>query len=355
MRIAIIGLPASGKTTLFDAITGRRDEPGTYAAPGSLHVGVVHVADERVQFLAGVLEPKKQTLASLEFTDIGGLFTGERANPDSVAAMRDADALVKVVRAFGSEAVPHHRGSIDPLRDLEEIDSDLFVTDLDIIERRIEALRHSVKRPTPEQEQEKVELALLERCREQLDTVGALDRLELTDDERKRLSGFAFLTQKPAAVVVNIGEEQIGDEAAAAPLGERHEPVLPVCADMEKELLALEPEERAPFLDDLGLTELSTQRIIEAALRALDLITFFTSNEKELRAWLLPRGASAVEAAGKIHTDLARGFIRAEVIATDDLRELGSVKDVRAKGKMRLEGKDYVVQDGDVLQIRFSV
>jgi hypothetical protein len=355
MRIAIIGLPGSGKTTLFDAVTGRRDEPGAYAAPGSLHVGVVAVHDERVDFLAGVLKPKKHTYASVEFVDLGGLFTGEKANPDSVAAMRESRALLKVVRAFESAAVPHRRGSVDPRRDLEEMAGDLFVTDLDIIERRMETLRHDVKRPTPKQEEERAELALLERCRAQLDGVGALDRLTLADDERKMLSGFAFLTQKPAVVVLNVGEGQIGDASVAAQLGQRREEVMALCADMERELLRMEPEERAPFMQDLGIAELSAKKIVDASLRALDLISFFTANEKELRAWLVRRGTTAVEAAGEIHTDLARGFIRAEVIAAEDLRALGSVKEARAKGKVKLEGKDYVVQDGDILQIRFSV
>lgn len=356
MKIAIIGLPQSGKTTLFDAITGRREQPGAYAAPGSVHVGVVQVPDERVEFLASVLQPKKTTHASLEFEDIAGLFTGEKPSPEALAAMREADALVKVVRAFRNEAVPHHRGSVDPARDLAEIDGELFITDLAIIERRIETLRHDIKRPTPKQEEEKAELALLERCRAQLDAAGAIDRLTLGEDERKALRGYTFLTQKPAVVVLNIGEGQIGQEATLeATLGGRREPVLTLCADMEKELLALEPEERKPFMDDLGIAELRAPKLTQAVLQALGLITFFTSNEKELRAWLVSRGTTAVEAAGCIHTDLARGFIRAEVIATDDLRQFGSLKDVKAHGKLRLEGKDYVVQDGDLLQIRFSV
>ncbi|MBM4031514.1 MAG: redox-regulated ATPase YchF [Planctomycetes bacterium] len=354
MRIAIIGLPQSGKTTLFDAITGRRDEPGAYAAPGSLHVGVVPVLDGRVDRLAAILQPRKHTYAALEFEDIGGLFTGDRPSPEAVAAMRQADCFVKVVRAFEREDLPHLRGSIDPRRDLEEIGGELFVTDLDIIERRTEALRVSVRHPTPKQEEEKAELALLERCRAQLDSAGALDRLTLSDDERKALRGYTFLTQKPAVVVLNIGEGQIGDEVAQAS-GLCSTPAVALCADMEKELLALEPEERKPFMDALGLAELRAPRVVEAALQALGLISFFTSNEKELRAWLLPRGATAVEGAGKVHTDLARGFIRSEVVAADDLLALGSLKEVKAHGKLRLEGKDYVVQDGDLLQIRFSV
>jgi len=355
MRIAIIGLPQSGKTTLFDAVTGRHEQPGAYAAPGSVHIAVVPVPDPRVEALAAILQPKKATHASLEFLDLAGLFTGEKPNPDALAAMRQADALVKVVRAFPSDAVPHPKGSIDPCRDLSEIDGELFVTDLDIIERRIEALRHSVRHPTPKQEEEKAELALLERCRAQLDAVGALDQLDLTDDERKALRGYTFLTQKPAIIVLNVGEGQVRDEALAASLGERREPILALCADMENELRALDPDERKPFMDDLGLDELRAPRVVAAVLEAMGLLSFFTANEKELRAWLLPRGSTALEAAGHIHTDLAKGFIRAEVVAADDLCRLGSLKDVKAHGKLRLEGKDYVVQDGDVLQIRFAV
>jgi GTP-binding protein YchF len=262
--------------------------------------------------------------------------------------------LVKVVRAFPSDAVPHRKGSVDPRRDLEEIDGDLFVTDLDIIERRIETLRHDVKRPTPKQEEERAELALLERCRAQLGTVGSLDRLTLSEEEQKALRGYTFLTQKPAVVVLNIGEGQMGEEVAqASSLCQQH--VVALCADMEKELLALDPEERKPFMEDLGITELRSAKVVQAALDAIGLITFFTANEKELRAWLVPRGATAVEAAGRVHTDLARGFIRAEVVAANDLLALGSLKEVKAHGKLRLEGKDYIVQDGDLLQIRFSV
>jgi len=355
MRAAIIGLPSSGKTTVFDLLTGRRDEPGAFAAPGTVHVGVATVADERVDLLGDILRPRKRTPAHLEFVDLAGLFTGQKANPEAVAAMREADALVKVVRAFANPAVPHPKGSVDPKRDLDDIQSELFITDLDIIERRIEALRQSVKKPTPRQEEEKAELALLERCRERLEEVGALDRLELSDEDRKRLSGFAFLTQKPSVIVLNIGEEQLGDAEAAAPLGQRSEPVVVLATELEKELMALDPEERKPFLDDYGLSGLSDQALVAATVRALGLITFFTANEKELRAWLIPEGSTAIEAAGKVHTDLARGFIRAEVVAAEELIQVGSMKDLRAKGRVRLEGRDYVVQDGDIIQVRFSV
>lgn len=356
MQIAIIGLPMSGKTTLFDALTGVQEQAGAYAAPGSVHHGMVPVVDERVDFLADIFHPKKRSYAQVEFLDIGGLFTGEKPPVEAVEAMRGADGLVKVVRAFESEAVPHQKGSVDPKRDLEEMESDLFVVDLDIIERRIEKLKESVTKPTPEREEQQEELALLQRCREQLDTVGALEHLELKPAEEKMLRGFTFLTQKSGIVVLNIGEDQLGEEdAAAAALAEAHEPVVPVCAEIEKEILALDPDERTPFLEDLGLEELSAQKVAHSILESLDLISFFTANEKELRAWLIRRGATAIEAAGKVHTDLARGFIRAEVTPAAALREHGSMKEVRAHGKEQLEGKDYVVEDGDILQVRFSV
>jgi GTP-binding protein YchF len=352
MRMAIIGLPASGKTTLFDAITGRRDEPGSYAAPGSTQLGVVHLLDPRVDAVAEIVQPKRITYVLVEFIDLAGLFATPQVDPDSATALRDADGLVKVVRAFENPAVP---GSIDPRRDLDEINADLFVVDLDILERRIERLEQSVKKPTPRQDAEKAELALLERCRKELDAVGAIARLHLTEDEWKTLRGFRFLTEKPGVIVANIGESQVGDESVAASLGERHEPILAVCGDVEKELLGLDPEERGPFLADLGLAELSAQKLVRASLGALDLISFFTAGDKELRAWLIPRGTTAVEAAGKVHTDFARGFVRAEVIASEDFAALGGWKECKAKGKEHLEGKDYVVQDGDILHVRFSV
>ncbi len=356
MRIAMIGLPASGKTTLFDAVTGRREEPGAYAAPGSVHVGAVEVADERLDFLfEQIFQPKRKVYAHLEFVDIGGLFTGGKPEPHAVEAMRDADGLVKVVRAFASDALPHPKGSVDPARDLADLNAELFIVDVDIIERRIDRLRDSVTKPTPKQEEEKAELALLERCRAQLDSVGALDRLELTDDEARALRGFCFLTQKPSLAVVNTGEEHLGDEQAVLDaLGEQAGPALAIDAELEKELLELDPGDREAFMADYGLTELSEDRLVRATLEALDLITFYTGGDKEVRAWLLPRGSAAVEAAGSVHTDMARGFIRAEVAQVADLREHGSFKDVRAAGKERLEGKDYIVHDGDVLHIRFS-
>lgn len=351
MRMAIIGLPASGKTTLFDAITGRRDEPGGYAAPGSTQLGVVHFLDPRVDAIAKLVQPKKITYALIEYIDLAGLFATPEVDPDSAQALRDGDGLVKVARAFENPAVP---GTIDPRRDLDEINADLFVVDLGIIERRIERLELSVKKPTPRQEAEKAELDLLERCRKDLDAVGAMARLTLSEDEWKTLRGFRFLTEKPGVIVANISESQIGDESAAASLGERHEPIVPICAKTEKELLELDPDDRGPFLADLGLTELSAQKLVRASLQALDLISFFTAGEKELRAWLIPRGTPAVEAAGKIHTDLQRGFVRAEVIAGDDFVPFGGWKDCKNKGKERLEGKDYLVQDGDVINIRFT-
>ena len=355
MRIAIIGLPQSGKTTLFDLVTGRREEPGAYAAPGSMQVGVAHVLDPRVDAIAAIVKPKKVTYASMEFLDLAGLFATERPDPDSAMALRDADCLVKVARAFDNPGVPPHKGSIDPRRDLEEINSDLFIADLDILERRIERLQVNVKKPTPRQEAEKVELALLERARVQLEAHGALDRIEVTDEERKALNCFQVLTQKPGVIVANVGEGQIGDASVLAAFGERREPMLAIAAAIEKELADLEPAERGPFLQDLGLAELSGQKLVQAVLKALDYISFFTAGDKEMRAWLIPRGTTAVGAAYNVHTDIARGFIRAEVIAPEDFVGLGGWKECRAKGKEQLEGKDYVVRDGDVINVRFSV
>ncbi len=355
MRIAIIGLPQSGKTTLFDLVTGRQEEPGAYAAPGSLQVGVAHVLDPRVAGISEIEKPKKTTYAGIEFVDLAGLFATERPDPDSAEALRDADGLLKVLRAFEDPNVPPHKGVVDPRRDLEEISADLFIADLDILERRIERLQASVKKPTPRQEAEKIELALLERCDAHLHAAGALDGLSVTEEEEKTLNCFRFLSQKPSAIVVNIGEKHIGDGAALDAFRQRREPVLAVAAATEKELLTLEPAERGPFLQDLGLADLSGQKVVRAVLTALDHITFFTGGDKEVRAWLIPRGTTAVGAAHSVHSDIARGFIRAEVIAADDFIALGGWKECKARGKEHLEGKDYVVQDGDVINVRFSV
>ncbi|NQT86164.1 redox-regulated ATPase YchF [bacterium] len=353
MRIALIGLPQSGKTSLFDALTGRRDEPGGYSAPGSAHLGMAPVLDPRVEAIAKLLKPKKVTYAPLEFVDLAGLFAGEKPPPEAVAAMRDADGLMKFVRAFESDTVPHTRTTIDPKRDLAEIDGDLFITDLDIIERSIASLEASVHKPTVRQQEEKERLAVLRRCHEQLEGPGG--KLDLSPDDEKIVRSYCFLTTKPALTLLNIGDGQIGDADADAALGDVEGTVLPVCAAMERELLDLDPEDRAEFLEDLGLEGLSGQKIIDACLDTIGLITFFTAGDKELRAWLIPRGYTALEAAAKIHSDIARGFIRAEVVLCDDFFACGSWRELRAQGKIRLEGKEYVVQDGDIINVRFNI
>jgi GTP-binding protein YchF len=352
MRIALIGLPQSGKTSLFDALTGRHDEPGGYAAPGSTHLGVAHIVDPRADAVAELLQPKKTTYASLEFVDIAGLFAGEKAPPGAVDAMRDTDGLMKVIRAFPDETVPHPRGSLDPKRDLAEIEGDILITDLDIAERSIETLERSVHKPTPRQEEDKERLAILRRCHEQLEGPG---RLDLSPDEERVVRSYSFLTRKPALTILNIGDGQIGDDAATDALGEVQGIVLPVCAAMERELLDLDPGDRAEFLDDLGLEELSGQKIVQACLETLGLITFFTASEKEVRAWLIPQGSTALEAAGRIHSDIARGFIRAEVALCDEFLECGSWRELHAQGRSRLEGKEYIVQNGDIIHVRFNV
>ena len=360
MKLAVIGLSASGKTTVFNAVTGAHRQTGDYStAPGHVNVEVVKVHDERVPLLEETFQPKKIVLPSIEYMDLAGLFadTGSGRGHDAqlLATIREADALVKVIRAFESDRVPHLKGSVDPMRDLRDLDSEMLVADLDIAEKRIEKLESSVKRRTPDQEREKRELALLLRCREAMDQAQSLADLEFSEEEEKLLSGFLFLTEKPSVLVLNVGEDQIGDESIIEPFRGPAAEVIPMCATIEIELSDLEEDDRADFMADLGITELTGHKLIAASHKALDLHPFFTTAHDELGVWMVREGDNAVDAAGKIHTDMARGFIRAEVVSFDDLKELGSMKEAKAKGRARLEGKDYIVQDGDIITFRFNV
>ncbi len=357
MKLSIIGLPQSGVTTVFNALTGRHEDPHAYARPGEAHVAVVKVPDRRVDVLAEMLQPKKVTYAPVEYLEVPGLFSasagGASAEGSAAAAVRDSDAVIKVLRAFDCGEEPNPRGSNDPVRDLRDIDDELLTLDMAVIEKRVSRLRRDVNKPTPEREQNRVELAALERCLAAVENGEHLDQVELNAQEEKQLRGFRFLTGKPCIHVVNVNESDIasGDSLRGLP----PENSLAFCAKIEDELVELDEADRAEFLADLGIGELARDRLVRMSYDVLGLITFLTHNRDELRAWALEAGKTAVEAAEQIHSDIARGFIRAEVVHFKDLEELGSEREVKAKGKERLEGKEYVVQDGDVLQIRFNV
>ena len=357
MDLAIIGLPQSGVTTVFSALTGRHQDTHAYAKPGEVNIAVVRVPDRRVDFLAAMFHPKKVTHAAVEYLEIPGLFSaasdGASSEGAAAATARDADACIKVLRNFDCDAAPNPRGANDPLRDLRDINDELLMLDLAVIEKRVERLRKEVHKPTPEQEQNRIQLAAFERCLAAVEAGQGLRDVSLNEQEQRLLRGYGFLTMQPCLHVVNVNESDIGSDDALAGLPPQTS--LAFCAQIEDELEQLEGADRAEFMADLGITQLARDRLIGMSYDLLGLISFLTFNKDEVRAWMLERGGTALDAAGTIHSDLARGFIRAEIIRFEDFEEFGSEREIRAHGKERLEGRDYVVQDGDIINIRFNV
>ena len=358
MYIAILGLPASGKTTVFQTLTGA-DSAGTRAG-GKVHTRIVPVPDARLQILAVMHQARKVTPATITFADAD--LTGyhsTRAYVESLLPLvRDADALAHVVRAFDDPAAPHPQGSIDPVRDLSHLNSELLVADLVVIEKRLERLSKDLQKiKNADLERE---YALLQRCQTAIEAEQPVRSLTLNDDEAKRLRGFGLLTSKAQLVVLNLDEAHRDTEstyldALAAHTQHTDTDIMPLYGKIEGEIAQLPPEEATAFLHDLGLQESGLDRFVRASYALLGLCAFFTAGEKETRAWTIPCQTSALYAAGAIHSDLARGFIRAEVVHYNDLVASGSLAKARETGKLRLEGKEYPVQDGDVLLIRFHV
>jgi len=360
LRIGLVGLTASGKTTLFNALTGAHEDVGTYTGlSGASHVTTVGLPDDRLDHLVRMFEPEKIVHIQMEFIDTPGLAVGvgesRKGNARLLGTLRQVDALALVVRQFASDAVAHPLKTIDPHRDIAELETELVVADLDVIEKRIEKVAHSLKRISADKKSLEAERELLARVAHTLGEGNPADSLDLTGDERKTLSSFALLTLRPRIVVVNLDESALADASWQAPLAERPH-VVGVDAAWEMEINELDPDERADFMDEVGITEPALPRFVRTCFDALDMITFYTGHgHTESRAWELPRGTDVVTAAGTIHSDIARGFIRAEITPYDALAEHGSLKDARAAGKVRLEGRDYIVADGDLLDIRFSV
>ncbi|MGB8771694.1 MAG: redox-regulated ATPase YchF [Candidatus Korobacteraceae bacterium] len=359
MKTGIIGLPQVGKTSLFVMLT--KQQVGQRSGnPREAHLGVAKVPDDRLDRLAALYNPKKLIHASVEFADVAAL-SQEALNETAFAAnLRNVDALAHVVRAFEDDSIPHV-GPIDPVRDIKNIDFDLIVNDLGQVEKRLERVEKDVKKlKSAETEREH---DLLKRAKAHLETERPLREMEMTPEDKKRVRGFMFLSEKPILYVLNIGESpMLGKELeeAVAKYGVTEVAARPntgalaVCAKVEAELAEMSDEDAAEFLSSYGLKESGLVRLITKTYELLGLISFFTVGEDECRAWTVERGIKAVHAAGAIHTDLEHHFIRAETIHWDQLLEAGSEAEARARGTLRLEGKEYIVKDGDVMHIRHS-
>ncbi len=366
MQIAIVGLAAAGKTTVFNTLTRGHAETGGFGGI-QLNVGVVKVPDERLDRLAEIFKPKKIVQADVTYVDLPappasseGRVGTEELPAEHLARLRDSDALLHVVRAFDDPSVPHAEGTVDPWRDLERLDLEFILADLAMAERRLDRLkatgRHGTQAERDANEREEV---ILKRIHATLVEGRPIRDTDLSADDEKAIRGFRFLTQKPVLVLLNVGEADIPREAAiVADIADRyqhaHALVDALSARIEMELGELEPDDAAVFMDELGLEGSSLDRVIALSYRLLGLISFLTAGPDEVRAWPIPDGSNAVDAAAAIHTDLARGFIRAETVSYDDLLELRTIAEARKHGKLRSEGKTYVVRDGDVVEILFS-
>ncbi len=366
MQIAIVGLAGSGKTTVFNTLTRGHAETGGYGGV-TMNIGAVKVPDERLDRLAEIYRPKKVVHADVTYVDLPappasteGHVGTEELPAEHLARLRDSDALLHVVRAFEDPSHPHPEGSVDPRRDLERLDLEFTLADLAMTDRRLERLKGSGRHGTQaEREANEREEAILARLKAALEAGTPIRDVELEPEEEKAIRGFRFLTQKPVLVLLNVGEGDLpkpGELVASIGAGyqHRHAMIDALSARIEMELGELEPDEAAVFMEELGIVESGLDRVIKLSYQLLGLISFLTAGPDEVRAWPIPDGSTAVDAAAAIHTDLARGFIRAETVAYEDLIELGSTAEARKAGKLRSEGKTYRVRDGDVIEILFS-
>ena len=365
MKLGIVGLPNVGKSTLFNSLTKAGAESANYPfCTIDPNVGVVAVPDERLKLLGDLYHSKKVTPAVIEFVDIAGLVKGaskgEGLGNQFLSNIREVDAIVHVVRCFEDSNVVHVDGNVNPLRDIETINLELIFSDLEILERRIAKVAKGARM---DKDQAK-ELAMLERVKERLEDGKLAIGFETEDeDEEEYFKNLNLLTAKPVIYAANVGEEDLandgadnaGVQAVREYAKETGSEVFAICAQIEEEISELDDEERQMFLDDLGLKESGLEKLIRASYHLLGLMSFLTSGEDETRAWTIKQGTKAPQAAGKIHTDFERGFIKAEVVNYKDLLENGSLAAAKEKGLVRMEGKEYVVQDGDVILFRFNV
>jgi len=357
MEVGVIGLPNSGKTTVFNALTRGEAETTAYASGKvEVHTAVVDVPDPRVGMLAELFHPRKVTYAQVTYNDIAGLRAEKGSfSPQLLNIISANDALVHVVRCFHNPAVPHPLETVDPERDVQLLEEEFILSDLAIIEGRLHRLAKQKGKGTPqEREHMAEEAALLQRLQEVLQEGRPLRALDLSPEEERLIRSYAFLSLKPQLIVFNIDDDSDVPDNLPIPPWPRTAG-LALRGRLEMELAQMDPEEAAEFMAMFDVQELGLSRVIRASYELLGLISFFTVGEDEVRAWTIRQGSMAVDAAGAIHTDLARGCIRAEVIHWDDLLRLGSLAEARKQGLLRLEGKEYVVRDGDVIHVRFNI
>jgi len=356
MQLGILGLPKAGKTTLFNLLTASEQETGKFSTSKKTHVAIAKVPDPRLVELRDMYKPKRYVPATVQYVDIPGIQKGGGPESLDLGELRNVDALVHVVRDFEDPELLHSDGSVDPQRDVETIDLELVLADMELVERRLERLAKATKRglsSDEKREQELLDKVLLPA----LENERPLREVEVGGDDEKRLRGFQLLSAKPLLVVLNVSEERV----ASSSLEDAGIKTSPNCrgvvvsAPIEAEISQLGEDEQREFLTELGLEEASLDRVLRASYELLGLISFFTVGEDEVRAWTLRRGSSARQAAAAIHSDIARGFIRAEVIPWQDLLRLGSMAKCREQGILRLEGKEYIMHDGEVAHFRFNV
>ena len=360
LRAALVGLPSSGKTTLFQLMTSAKDAP---RGKGDVAIGISKVPDDRLDKLTAMYNPKKRVPATVEFTDIiAPARTGAQALVD-VAGYKNADALVHVVRAFRDDAIAHPSGSVNPARDAQAMEDELILADLGVVERRLERLEKDLKKAKSAELEKERDLLL--RCKVSLEEGKPLRALQLAGEDLKRLRGFQLLSAKPLLLVINLDEADLADVGADVAKAAEHTGLtgflanaatkeVALCAKIELEIAQLEGADAAAFLADLGLSESGLDRVIRSTYDLLGYMSFFTVGEDECRAWSIARGTPAQLAAGEIHSDIQRGFIRAEVVSYDALTGRGSMNACKEHGEVRLEGKEYIVQDGDIINFRFA-